>query len=51
MPGPSLVTGEDRLGHRKYAFRVPTLRNVALTSPYFYSGSAATLREAMEFCP
>ncbi|HYA81578.1 MAG TPA: cytochrome c peroxidase [Methylocystis sp.] len=31
------------------AFKVPTLRNVALAAPYFHNGSVATLREAVEF--
>jgi cytochrome c peroxidase len=31
------------------AFRVPSLRNVAVTAPYFHNGSIATLREAVEF--
>ncbi len=30
-------------------FKVPTLRNVALTPPYFHNGSVGTLREVMEF--
>src|SRR5262249_9813712 len=30
-------------------FRTPTLRNVALTAPYFHDGSAATLPEVVEF--
>lgn len=30
-------------------FRVPTLRNVALTAPYMHNGSIATLREVIEF--
>jgi cytochrome c peroxidase len=30
-------------------FKVPTLRNVALTAPYFHNGRFATLREAVEF--
>lgn len=29
------------------AFRAPSLRNVALTAPYFHDGSAATLREVL----
>ncbi len=29
-------------------FRVPSLRNVALTAPYFHNGSVATLDEAVE---
>ena len=31
------------------AFRVPSLRNVALTAPYFHNGSAATLMQVVEF--
>ncbi len=31
----------------KYRFRVPSLRNVALTAPYFHDGSAATLEQAV----
>jgi cytochrome c peroxidase len=30
------------------AFKVPSLRNVALTAPYFHNGDARTLREAVE---
>ena len=29
------------------AFRVPSLRNVAVTAPYFHDGRAETLREAV----
>lgn len=31
------------------AFRTPTLRNVALTEPYFHDGSARTLLDVVEF--
>lgn len=31
----------------KHMFKVPTLRNVALTAPYFHNGSVATLDEAV----
>ena len=31
------------------AFKVPTLRNVALTAPYFHNGGQATLRQVLEF--
>jgi cytochrome c peroxidase len=31
------------------AFKVPTLRNIALTAPYFHNGRFATLRDALEF--
>lgn len=43
---------DDRyaLTHRerdKNVFKVPTLRNIVLTAPYFHDGSAVTLREAI----
>lgn len=31
----------------RYVFKVPSLRNIALTSPYFHDGSAKTLEEAV----
>ncbi len=31
------------------AFKVPTLRNIALTAPYFHNGVIATLRDAVRF--
>lgn len=31
----------------RYEFRVPSLRNVALTAPYFHDGSATTLPQAV----
>jgi cytochrome c peroxidase len=30
-------------------FKIPSLRNVALTAPYFHNGSAGTLRQVVEF--
>lgn len=38
------VTGVESDRHR---FKVPSLRNVALTAPYFHDGTAATLDEAV----
>ncbi len=38
------VTGRE---HDKFVFKVPSLRNVVLTPPYFHDGSAATLTEAV----
>lgn len=32
----------------RFVFKVPSLRNVALTAPYFHDGSAATLTEAVD---
>jgi cytochrome c peroxidase len=31
----------------KYVYKVPTLRNIALTAPYFHDGSISTLKEAI----
>lgn len=31
-----------------YLFKVPSLRNIALTAPYFHDGEAATLEEAVK---
>jgi cytochrome c peroxidase len=39
------VTGEDA---DRFKFKVPTLRNVELTYPYFHDGEAATLTEAVD---
>jgi cytochrome c peroxidase len=32
----------------RHVFRVPSLRNVALTAPYFHNGQAATLESAVD---
>ena len=32
----------------RYVFKVPSLRNVAVTAPYFHDGSAKTLEDAVE---
>lgn len=49
--------GGDELGRVRFshvvfdigAFRTPTLRNVALTAPYFHDGSAKTLTDVVRF--
>ena len=38
------VTGDEA---DKYVFKVPSLRNVALTAPYFHDGSAQSLKDAV----
>jgi cytochrome c peroxidase len=38
------VTGREE---DRYVFKVPSLRNVALTAPYFHDGSAGTLESAV----
>ena len=42
--GRSAVTGNDA---ERFNFKVPTLRNVELTYPYFHDGAANTLPEAV----
>jgi cytochrome c peroxidase len=44
-PGRGEVTKSDA---DKHLWKVPTLRNVALTAPYFHNGSASTLEEAVK---
>lgn len=43
--GRSAVTGKDA---DRFYFKVPTLRNVELTYPYFHDGEADTLKQAVE---
>ena len=43
--GRFAVTGKDA---DRFMFKVPTLRNVELTYPYFHDGAAATLEEAVD---
>jgi cytochrome c peroxidase len=43
--GLSAMTGKDA---DRFKFKVPTLRNVAMTYPYFHDGGAETLSEAVE---
>ncbi len=44
-PGRAGVTADGVQG----AFKVPTLRNIALTAPYMHDGSKATLEEVVDF--
>lgn len=54
---PNIIGGAPtnpplRLGERtstKGAFKVPSLRNLALTAPYFHNGGQATIRQVLEF--
>jgi cytochrome c peroxidase len=46
IPGP-IVTGERVAVDG--AFKVPTIRNVELTAPYFHSGGHSTLEQVVEF--
>lgn len=43
--GRYLVTGDEA---DRFAFKTPTLRNIAVTYPYMNNGATATLEEAVE---
>ncbi|MDX2465129.1 MAG: cytochrome c peroxidase [Porticoccus sp.] len=43
--GLAEITGD---ASHKYWFKVPTLRNIDLTAPYFHDGQIATLEEAIQ---
>ena len=45
-PGAQAVTGDES---QRGAFRVPSLRNVALTAPYMHRGQKASLADAARF--
>ena len=45
-PGAQLIHNDSTL---RGAFKVPSLRNVALTAPYTHSGKFSTMREMVEF--
>ena len=40
---------EPDAGTRRYRFRTPSLRNVALTAPYMHNGMLATLEDVLRF--
>ncbi len=43
--GRFLITGDEQ---DRNVFKVPSLRNVAVTAPYFHDGSAQTLEQAVD---
>lgn len=43
--GRYAITGNE---HDRFSFKVPTLRNIELTYPYFHDGQVATLAEAVD---
>ena len=52
IEGIKIPRGHDRYDvtkreDDKYVYKVPTLRNIALTAPYFHDGSVKTLKEAI----
>ena len=47
--GPLRANGGLNLSGLCGQFKVPTLRNIALTAPYFHNGRFATLKEAIGF--
>jgi cytochrome c peroxidase len=53
FPGPPDATFDGAAVTKGFgvegAFKVPSIRNVALTAPYFHNGDALTLRDVVEF--
>jgi len=53
FPGPLPATFDGAAVTKGFgvdgAFKVPSLRNVALTAPYFHNGDVLTLRQVVEF--
>ncbi|MFN0086493.1 MAG: parallel beta-helix domain-containing protein [Blastocatellia bacterium] len=52
MPGQAEDTGRAEVvkeDNYKHAFKVPTLRNIALTAPYMHNGRFQTLEEVIDF--
>jgi cytochrome c peroxidase len=52
LPIPNIASPPIAVGERALttgAFKVPTLRNLALTAPYFHNGGQATIRQVVEF--
>lgn len=52
LPYPNIANPPIAIGERVVTsgtFKVPGLRNVALTAPYFHNGGQATLRQVVEF--
>jgi len=47
--GRGLALLKERVYFNKYAFKTPTVRNVALTFPYMHNGSYKTLDDVMDF--
>lgn len=41
--------GVDHVPEHRFAFKVPTLRNVAVTAPYMHNGAYATLSAVLDF--
>ena len=52
LPIPNIANPPIAIGERALTtggFKVPTLRNLELTAPYFHNGGQATIRQAVEF--
>jgi cytochrome c peroxidase len=52
QPIPNIASPPIAIGERSLtsgAFKVPTLRNLALTAPYLHNGGQATIRQVVEF--
>ena len=47
--GENPKLGEPDAGARRFRFRTPSLRNVALTAPYMHNGMLRTLEDVLRF--
>ena len=47
--GDNKAVAKDKLAEQKGKFRVPSLRNVAITAPYTHNGVFKTLKEVTDF--
>jgi cytochrome c peroxidase len=47
--GPTLLLDDEMRDAVDGSFKVPTLRNIELTGPYFHNGGYGTLRSVIEF--
>lgn len=50
-PFPTQDTGREqvtKLAEDRYVFKVPVLRNIMLTGPYFHTGNVATIAESID---
>lgn len=47
--GRGVARMKEQSDFNKYAFKTPTVRNVALTAPYMHNGAYKTLEDVMDF--
>lgn len=48
VPSINTLDGDQDPGFRKFKFKMPSLKNIALTAPYMHNGAYATLEEVID---